>query len=72
MNYVLGRFDHSRTTFSSSSPVPQQSTVGALDLGGASAQITFEVDDKVTIEHLSIISVCLHTSLFIFCFYLIN
>ena len=38
VNYMLGKFDH---TFHSS--IQRPTTVGALDMGGASTQITYEV-----------------------------
>ena len=38
VNYMLGRFDHNFIEPN------RQTTVGALDMGGASTQITYEVN----------------------------
>ncbi|CAF0877667.1 unnamed protein product [Adineta ricciae] len=43
INYVLGRFQRNNTN------VQRQSTVGILDMGGASAQIAFEVADNTPV-----------------------
>ena len=42
VNYMLGKFDHDFY-----SEPNRQSTVGALDMGGASTQITYEVGQLV-------------------------
>jgi ectonucleoside triphosphate diphosphohydrolase 4 len=48
VNYVLGKFDHAHKNTPTSKHEPLQ-TVGALDLGGASAQITFEVKKELSL-----------------------
>ncbi|XP_046851292.1 ectonucleoside triphosphate diphosphohydrolase 4-like [Xenia sp. Carnegie-2017] len=50
INYVLGRFDHSEASHHSentSDLKERKKTVGSLDMGGASTQITFEVPETV-------------------------
>ena len=42
MNYLLGRFNHAFAADSTSRPA----TVGAMDMGGASMQITYEVSTR--------------------------
>ncbi|KAK3723848.1 hypothetical protein QZH41_019512, partial [Actinostola sp. cb2023] len=56
VNFVLGRFDHSiqenPTSLSTEKPEPpRKKTVGALDMGGASAQIAFEVSKPTYVPH---------------------
>ncbi|XP_028391005.1 ectonucleoside triphosphate diphosphohydrolase 4-like [Dendronephthya gigantea] len=43
INYVLGRFNHSNDRHHGNTSSTRKRTVGSLDMGGASTQITFEV-----------------------------
>eukprot|EP00795_Rhopilema_esculentum_P011964 gene11964-2540_t len=53
INYILGRFDHSRdlhsTPASTVAPIHRKRTVGCIEMGGASMQIAYEVAQNVSL-----------------------